>query len=52
MPARQFAGSEELLGLNLNLLYDFEQGVGVIQSGHNGIAVRYDDHGAETESRD
>lgn len=40
VPARQFAGSEELLGLNLNLLYDFEQGVGVIQSGHNGIAVR------------
>lgn len=37
---RDFAGSEELVGLNLNLLYDFEQGVGVVLNGHNGSAKR------------
>lgn len=38
--ACKFAGSEELSGLNLNLLYDFEQGVGVILNGHNGASKR------------
>lgn len=37
---RDFSGSEELVGLNLNLLYDFEQGVGVILNGHSGTARR------------
>lgn len=38
--ARGFAGAEELSGLNLNLLYDFEQGVGVILNGYNGASKR------------
>lgn len=37
---REFAGAEELSGLNLNLLYDFEQGVGVILNGYNGASKR------------
>ena len=38
--AQRFAGAEELSGLNLNLLYDFEQGSGVILNGHNGASKR------------
>lgn len=38
--AQKFAGAEELSGLTLNLLYDFEQGAGVILNGHNGTSKR------------
>lgn len=38
--AQDFTGAEELSGLALNLLYDFEQGVGVILNGHNGTSRR------------